>query len=495
MTPEAPDALHRPRRIVVIGNGMTGARFAEETARRDPEGRRVHLTVVGEEEGPAYNRVLLPGVVEGAYAPGDIALPQPQAPGLTRRTGTAATRIDPARRRVDLDDGDHLDYDDLVLATGARAALPPLEGLRAPDGGPGEGVTALRDLADCRRLRALVRPGAPVVVLGGGVLGLETARALAAAGTRVSVVESSPWIMRRQIDRAAAEVLAGAYTALGVAVHSWRVAARWTPGTGLELDDGRVLPGDAVVVTAGVRPATALAEAAGLAVEGGVLVDDRLSTSDPRVHAIGDCARHPAGGAGLVRPGYAQAAALADLLTGADPAARYTGARPLTRLKAAGIDLTAMGEADPEGGGAAAGEEVHTVTVSDPGRGRYARLNLRGDRISGAVLLGFPDAAPEVSRLFEAGAPVPEDRLALLQGFAAGAPAGAGAEEEAPVCRCNAVTRTGIERAWLDGARTRAAVAEATRATTGCGGCIRDVDALLAGLGSRQGEQEAAAAR
>ncbi|MFW5417988.1 NAD(P)/FAD-dependent oxidoreductase [Nocardiopsis sp. CNT-189] len=490
MTPDAP---HPPRRIAVIGNGMTGARFAEEVARRDPGGRRVRLTVVGEEEGPAYNRVLLPGIVEGAYAPGDIALPEPQAPGITRRTGTAAVRIDPARRRVDLDDGDRLDYDDLVLATGARAALPPLEGLRAPDGGPGDGVTALRDLADCRRLRALVRPGAPVVVLGGGVLGLETARALAAAGARVSVVESSPWIMRRQIDRAAAEVLARAYTALGVAVHSWRVAARWAPGTGLELDDGRVLPGDAVVVTAGVRPATALAEAAGLAVDGGVLVDDRLSTSDPRVHAIGDCARHPAGGAGLVRPGYEQAAALADLLTGADPAARYTGARPLTRLKAAGIDLTAMGEADPEpgGGGAAdAAGQVQTVTVSDPGRGRYARLNLRGDRISGAVLLGFPDAAPEVSRLFEAGAAVPEDRLALLQGLPAAAPEGPGAEEEAPVCRCNAVTRTGIERAWLDGARTRAAVAEATRATTGCGGCVRDVDALLAGMGSGRGERE-----
>src|SRR5690606_2691423 len=187
---------------------------------------------------------------------------------------------------------------DLVLATGVGAALPPLEGLRAPDGGPGEGVTALRDLADCRRLRALVRPGAPVVVLGGGVLGLETARALAAAGTRVSVVESSPWIMRRQIDRAAAEVLAGAYTALGVAVHSWRVAARWTPGTGLELDDGRVLPGDAVVVTPGVRPATAPAQAAGLAVEAGALVDGRAAPGHPGTPALRAGRGRRAGGGG-----------------------------------------------------------------------------------------------------------------------------------------------------------------------------------------------------
>lgn len=484
-----------PRRIAVVGNGMAGARFAEEAARRDPEGRRVRLSIVGAEPGPAYNRVLLPGVLEGAYRADGIALPRPAAGAASWRTGTTAVELEPAARRVVLDDGGHLDYDDLVLATGARAALPPLPGVRAADGGPGAGVTALRTLADAARLQALVRAGAPAVVLGGGVLGLEAARALAAAGVRAAVVESSPWIMRRQLDRAGADVLAGAYARLGVAVHSWRVAARWIPGAGLELDDGRVLAGDALVVTAGVRPAVELAEQAGLAVEGGVVVDDRLATSDPRIHAIGDCARHPGGGAGLVQPAYTQAGVLADLLTGADPAARYTGARPMTRLKATGIDLTAMG--DPGSDGAPPGPEegageADTVTVSDPLRGRYARLDVRGGRISGAVLLGFPDAAPEVARLFESGAAVPEDRLALLQGLPAAVPDGGEAGEDLPVCRCNGVTREGIEAAWLDGARTRTAVAEATRATTGCGGCIRDVDALLAGLEAPQAGRPAA---
>ncbi|MFJ9553417.1 FAD-dependent oxidoreductase [Nocardiopsis sp. NPDC101807] len=470
-----------PRQIVVVGNGMVGARFAEEVARLDPKGERVHVSVVGTEPHAAYNRVLLSGIVAGDYSADQIRLPVPDTPGVTVRTGVTATALDTERRTVALDDGSHLAYDELVLATGARAAFPPITGATAPDGAPGEGVTALRDLADCHRLLALARPGAPVVVLGGGVLGLEAARGLVGRGARVSVVESSPWIMRRQIDQPAARILADRYSALGVAVHSWRVASRWIPGTGLEMDDGRILPGDALVVTAGVRGNTELAADAGIEVEHGILVDDALSTSDARVHAIGDCAQHPGGGAGLVQPGWEQAGVLARRLTGAAPNALYTGARPLTRLKAEGIELTAFGrvhEADDA-------EGLETVTISDPYGGRYAKLSVCEEKVVGAVLLGFPEAAATLSQLFDTGAPVPADRLALLQGLPTAAPEGQGAVAEAPVCRCNAVTRTDIEQAWLDGARTREAIAETTRATTGCGGCVRDVNALLSGMGAQ----------
>ncbi|WP_131098499.1 FAD-dependent oxidoreductase [Streptomonospora litoralis] len=465
-------STHPARRIAVIGNGMTGSRFAEEVARRDPAGERVRVSLVGAEDEPAYNRVLLPGVLAGRYSPADIRLPVPETPAVAVRTGTAARSLDTARRRVELDDGTGLDYDELVLATGARAAFPPIPGLAAADGAPEDGVTALRDAADCRRLSALARPGGPVVVLGGGVLGLEAARALAERGMRVSLVESSPWIMRRQIDRPAAGILAELYSRLGVAVHSWRVAARWIPGTGLELDDGRVLPGDALVVTAGVRADTELAAAAGIDVDHGVRVDDTLATSAPRVHAIGDCAQHPGGGSGLVQPGWEQAAVLADLLTGTRPASRYTGARPVTRLKAEGIELTAMGETEAD-------DTAETVTIADPHGGRYAKLSVRDERIAGAVLLGFPDPAAAVAQMFDSRAPVPADRLALLTGRPTPAPEQAG---PAPlVCRCNAVSRDDLETAWLDGARTREDIARTTRATTGCGGCTRDVDALLSG--------------
>ncbi|MEY9212109.1 NAD(P)/FAD-dependent oxidoreductase [Thermobifida halotolerans] len=470
---------HQPRHVVVIGHGMVGARFVDEVARRDPDGDRLRVTVVGAEpEGP-YNRILLSEVVNGRLAEADLALPETVMPRLTVRSGRAATAIDPAARTVALDDGSSLDYDELVLATGARAVLPPMPGATVPSGAPAEGVTALRDLADCRRLKALVRPGAPVVVLGGGVLGLEAARALSQTGARVNLVESSTWLMRRQLDQDAARVLQGHYNRLGITVHSWKVAVRWIPGTGLELDDGRVLAGDALVVTAGVRPRTELAAEAGLDVEHAIVVNDSLTTSDPRVHAIGDCAQHPGGGGGLVQPGYEQAAVLADLLTGAAPHARYTGARPATRLKADGIDLVSFGEPDAE--------DAETVTVNDAHGGRYAKLSVRDDRVVGAILLGFPDSAATIGQLYDHGSPVPQDRLALLLG---GALPDTSAEEADPdatlVCRCNAVSRARLESAWLDGARTKDAVAAATRATTGCGGCTRDVNALLSSWNNGQ---------
>ncbi|MEE2047282.1 (2Fe-2S)-binding protein, partial [Nocardiopsis tropica] len=172
---------------------------------------------------------------------------------------------------------------------------------------------------------------------------------------------------------------------------------------------------------------------------------------------------------------------LARRLTGTAPNALYTGARPLTRLKAEGIELTAFGrvhEADDA-------EGLETVTISDPYGGRYAKLSVCEEKVVGAVLLGFPEAAATLSQLFDTGAPVPADRLALLQGLPTAAPEGQGAVAEAPVCRCKAVTRTDIEQAWLDGARTREAIAETTRATTGCGGCVRDVNALLSGMGAQ----------
>ncbi|PSK98805.1 assimilatory nitrate reductase electron transfer subunit [Murinocardiopsis flavida] len=477
-----------PRHAVVVGHGMVGARFAEEVARRDPGGLRLRLTVVGAEpEGP-YNRILLPDVLAGRLGAGDLALPALPEGAADVRHGTAATAIDPARRSVVLDTGERLGYDELVLATGAAAVLPPLPGVAHGDGTPAPGVSALRDLGDCRRLMALVRPGAPVVVLGGGVLGLEAARALAGRGARVHLVESAPWIMRRGLDQQAAGILAGHYEALGVTVHAWRTAARWLPGTGLELDDGQVLAGDALVVTAGVRANSGLASAAGLAVDGGVLVDDLLGTSDPRIHAIGDCARHSGGGGGLVASGWEQAAVLADLVTGAAPGARYRGARPVTRLKAEGIELTSLGEPDADA-------SAETVTLADPPGGRYAKLSVRDGRVAGAILLGFPDSAAVIARLYTAASPVPADRLALLLGGAVGgagtgdAGTSAGAVSEAAadplVCLCNGVTRSTIEDAWLDGARTRDAVAAATRATTGCGGCVRDVGTLLGSLAEK----------
>lgn len=457
---------------------MVGSRFAQEVARLAPTGDCVHVTVIGNEPRPAYNRLLLSEVLAGHHTPHTIGLPQPPADHVLVRTATTATTLNLHTRTLGLDDGTYLDFDELVLATGADALFPPVSGLRAPDGGPGQGVSALRDVPDCERILSMLKPGAPAVVLGGGVLGLEIARGLAVRGIRVSVVESSPRIMHRQIDRSAARILTRRYTELGVQVHSGRVASRWIPDVGLELDDGCVLAGDALVVATGVRAATALAERAGLRTDRGVLVDDHLTTSHPRVHAIGDCAQHLGGGEGLVEPGWEQASVLARRLTGVAPQATYTGARPVTRLKAQGIDLTAFGQVHTDFD--EVGETTETVTVSDPHGGRYAALTVEDRHVVGAVLLGFPEAAAVLTGFYDSDAPVPDDRLALVQGL----PAVTGATQEEPgddplVCRCNAVRRGDLEHAWSKGARNRQAVAHATRATTGCGGCTRQVQDLL----------------
>lgn len=452
---------------MVVGHGMAGARFAEEVRRRDPRGDRVALTVLGAERWPAYNRVLLSTVLAGGLRPDMVALPVVDDVDL--HTGVTARAIDRDARVVRAADGAEHPYDELVLATGCRAWLPPIDGLgddAAPDV-PARGVSLFRDLDDCARILAAAEPGARIAVVGGGLLGVEAARGLAGRGVAVTLVHPAGHLMERQLDAGAGAVLAGALGALGVDVRCGVAAKAWDPDAGLDCDDGARIAADAVVVATGVRANTELAAEAGLAVDRGVLIDDRLATDDGRVHAIGDCAQHAGAAAGLVQSAWEQAAVLADLLTGTDPAARYRGTRPVTRLKATDIDLAAVG--DP-----AAGDEQ--VRISEARRGRYGVLALRDDRVVGAVLLGLPDAAATITGLYDSGAPAPEDRLALLLGRAlAGAAVPAADPGRMPgdtvVCRCNTVTKNALVAAWREGATTVDALSRRTRAGTGCGSC------------------------
>lgn len=463
---------------MVIGHGMVGARLTEEIRRRDPDGARVALTVLGAEPRPAYNRVLLSTVLAGGLGPGMVALPA--VDGVDLHVGVAATGIDRTARVVHAEDGTTHPYDELVLATGCRAWLPPVDGFGGGAGGggragagagagdvPAPGVSAFRDLDDCERIRAAAVPGARIAVVGGGLLGVEAARGLAGRGVAVTLVHPRTHLMENRLDAGAGAVLAAALGAVGVDVRCGVTAKAWDPATGLDCDDGSRIAADGVVVAAGVRANTALAAGAGLAVDRGVLVDDRLATADGRVHAVGDCAQHAGAAPGVVQSGWEQAAVLADLLTGADPAARYRGTRPVTRLKATGIDLAAVGGIDP-------GDEQ--LRVSDPRGGRYGVLALRDDRVTGAVLIGLPDAAATIIGLFDSGRPAPEDRLALLLGRAVPPDAAPAAEParmpgSAVVCRCNTVTKNALVTTWRAGARDVEELCRRTRAATGCGGC------------------------
>ncbi|MGV9851135.1 NAD(P)/FAD-dependent oxidoreductase [Streptomyces sp. NPDC003442] len=297
----------------------------------------VEVTIIGEEPHPAYNRVLLAEVLAGRYAPEIIALPAPAA-GVRRLSGVRVVRIDRPTAEVVCDDGRRVPYDALVLATGSNPVLPPLRGLFEPDGHDlPDGVHAFRTMDDCLALGAAVRPGARAVVIGGGLLGVSAARALAQRGAQVVLAQQSEHLMERQLDPGASGVLRRHMAALGVEVHTeCRVRGLRTRATdagrfvkAVELADGYALEADLVVLACGVRPRVGLARAAGVEVARGIVIDDELRTSDPRVFAIGDCAEHAGVVYGLAGAAQEQADVLAGLLSPTPPLPEPMGLRPL----------------------------------------------------------------------------------------------------------------------------------------------------------------------
>jgi assimilatory nitrate reductase electron transfer subunit len=468
--------------IVIVGNGMAGHRLAQSVRRRRGD---LAVTVLGAEPRSAYNRVLLSAVLAGTHTAESVELP---GTGAEVRLDAQVVGIDTQARRITLADESVLGYDELVLATGSRAVIPPVEGLAGPDGSPGRDVVAFRTIEDCARIAGLAERG-PMAVVGGGLLGVEAARGLAGLGVDVTVVHPVGHLMERQLDPGGGSVLAGVLGRLGVRLRLGVAAVSWQPATALPgdaklgrltLTDGSTLDVAGVVVSAGVAPQTWLARRAGLKIGRGIVVDDRMATSVPRVHAIGECAEHQGTCYGLVGPCWDQADVLADLLTGADPHARYTGSALVTRLKARDVDLAAMGEI-----GAGSLPDGELVQISDATRGRYGALALRSGRVAGAVLLGLPEATGPVIQLFDSGAPAPTDRFALLLGRAVGGPvteSPAQLPARAVICRCNGVIKGELVNAWSGGARTPAALSATTRAGTGCGSCVSAVEGLCTWL-------------
>ncbi|MFD8535678.1 NAD(P)/FAD-dependent oxidoreductase [Streptomyces rubrogriseus] len=394
-------------RVVVIGAGLAGVTLA----RRLGELGTPALTL-GDEEHRPYNRVLLAEVLAGRYGPEVIALPAPAALLRGRVTG-----IDRAGRTVRCADGSVIAYDTLVLATGSNAVLPPLRGLFTPDHELPEGVHAFRTMDDCLGLSKAVRPGVRAVVIGGGLLGVSAARALAVRGAQVVLAQQSERLMERQLDPAASALVRRHLEGLGVEVHTeCRVRDVRSVGgavRSVEMGDGYALGADLVVLACGVRPRAGLAREAGLAVGKGVLVDDELRTSDPHIRAIGDCAQHADRVYGLAAPALEQAGALAELLAG-DGTARYTGTRSLTRLTLTGsggsfdpLDLAAFGETDPR-----PGDDV--VQLADATRGTYRKVVVRDDRLVGGVLVGELGTVGALARAWEGAEPLPSDGGPLL---------------------------------------------------------------------------------
>ncbi|MER6525329.1 FAD-dependent oxidoreductase [Streptomyces sp. NPDC001508] len=429
-------------RVVVIGAGLAGERLARRLAELGAS-----ALLVGEEEHRPYNRVLLAEVLAGRYDPEVIALPAPARLVRARVTG-----IDRAARLVRCADGSQIAYDTLVLATGSNPVLPPLRGLFGAGGHElPEGVHAFRTMDDCLGLAKALRPGVRAVVVGGGLLGVSAARALAVRGAQVVLAQQAERLMERQLDPNASRLVLRHLTDLGVevhtecrvrdvhstdrATHSTDRTIRSTDGTirsasstirstdrtthstdrtirstggavrSVELADGYVLDADLVVLACGVRPRVGLAAGAGLAVRRGILVDDELRTSDPHIRAVGDCVQHAGTVYGLAAPALEQADALAGLLTGR-PGSKYTGTRSLTRLTLAGdgspFDLAAFGETEPR-----PGDDV--VQLADATRGTYRKVVVRDDRLVGGVLVGELGTVGTLARAWEGAEPLPDD--------------------------------------------------------------------------------------
>ncbi len=399
--------------LVVIGKGMAATRLVEALSARALG--RYAIAVIGEEPRPAYNRVLLSSVLAGEMATEDTEL-KPAAwwrdRGVTTLYGRAATSIDRVARTVMLSDGTVIPYAKLVLATGSQPIRLPIPGADLP------GVVTFRDHRDVAAMQQAAARGARCIVIGGWLLGIEAAYGLQRCGADVTLVHLMDRLMERQLDAPAAAILKGSLEAKGIAV-ALSAASERILGTarveGLALADGRQIPADMIVLAAGIRPQTALARAAGIACNRGILVDDGLTTDDPAIFAIGECAEHRGVVHGLVEPAYQQAAVLAARLAG-DGAAFYAGSLTATNLKVSGIGVFSAGRVDAQ-----AGDDE--LVLADGPAGLYRKLVLREDRLVGALLVGDTRDALWFQSLIADRRPVGAMRDLLVFGRAFAAPA------------------------------------------------------------------------
>ncbi len=363
--------------LVVIGNGMAAARLCEELAQRALG--RYAIAVIGQEPQLAYNRVLLSSVLAGEVAASETVL-KPASwwrdRGVTLCYGAPVTAVDLSARCVTLAGGRTLDFAKLVFATGSRAIRLPLPGAELP------GVVTFRDLADVASISRAARGGTRVVVIGGGLLGIEAAYGLAKAGAKVTLVHLMDRLMERQLDARAAAMLKRAVEAKSIEVLLDTATARFS-GDGrveaVEFKDGRNITADMVVVAVGIRPNAEIAAAAGLSVNRGIIVDDHLATGAPGIFAIGECAEHRDVCYGLIEPANEQARVLAARLAGRDVS--YGGSINATNLKVSGVHVFSAGDFLGTAG-------TESVVLADAGLGTYKKLVIAGGRLVGAVLYG-----------------------------------------------------------------------------------------------------------
>jgi nitrite reductase (NADH) large subunit len=475
-------------RLVLVGNGMAGVRTLEELLKIAPD--LYEITVFGSEPHPNYNRILLSPVLAGEQTVEQIVL-NPlswyEEQGITLHLGKTVVGVDRKRRVVTATDGQggqiEAEYDRLLLATGSNPFILPVPGKDL------KGVIAYRDIADTNAMIDAATRFKHAVVIGGGLLGLEAANGLSKRGMSVSVVHLMPWLMERQLDDVAGGLLRKSLEERGLQFHMGAqteclLGHEQGPNAGrvraLRFKDGTELPADLVVMAAGIRPNTQLAEKIGIHCNRGIVVTDTLQTvTDPRIYSVGECAAHRGIAYGLVAPLFEQgkvcATHLAEFGIG-----RYTGSQVSTKLKVTGIDLFSAGNF-------AGGAGTEEIVLSDPYAGVYKKLVIQDDKLIGACLYGDTVDGSWYFKLLRDGRSVNDIRDRLMFGESnigdtghEGHNKAAAMADSDEVCGCNGVNKGAICKAIKEkGLFTLDEVRKHTKASASCGSCTGLVEQLL----------------
>ena len=462
------------KQLVIVGNGMAPGRMLEYLLKADPEA--FHITMFNAEPRVNYNRLMLSPVLAGEKTYEDIITHDEDwyaRWGIILHKNTRINRIDVSNKTVTSESGLTKHYDKLVIATGSEPIIIPIPGHDLP------GVLVYRDLDDVEKMLSAAREHKHAVVIGGGLLGLEAAAGLSEQGMDVTLIHLDSHLMNRQLDEPAGYLLAESMRSRGITVLV-NACTEFIEGdekvTGVKLKDGRYIPADLVVMAAGIRPATAVAEMAGLAVNRGILVDDDLSTSGADVYALGECVEHRDQCYGLVAPLYEMARVLADQLLGVP--SQYQGSTVSTKLKVSGIDVFSAGDITER--------NDEEIVVRDAAMGVYRRLIIKDNRISGVVLYGDTTDSAWYLDLLKQRTDVSEQRstLAFGQLLQRGTDvdptaAVAALADNSEVCGCNGVCKSVVVNAINAGSHDLESVRSCTKASASCGSCTGLVEQLL----------------
>ena len=459
-------------KLVVIGNGMAGVACVDQILKHTTE---FDITIFGDETHVNYNRIMLSSVLAGEKEFEDIVLNDIawyRRHGIKPRLGVRIEAIDREARTVTGADGSVTGYDRLIIATGSNAFVPPIEGT-----GKG-GVFVWRTMDDTRQLVELCGPGMKAVVIGGGLLGLEAARGLQVRGCDVTVVHLASHLMERQLDPAGGGYLTQKMNSLGINVltsKSTRALLGNGHVQGLRFADGSEIEAHIVVIAAGIKPNVAVAKLAGIEVNRGIVVNDHMETSDPRIYAVGECTEHRGQLFGLVAPLFDQGKVLAAAITG-NHGNGFEPSAPASKLKIMGVDVFSAGDLDESKPG------TEAVRFEDPSLGIYKKLVLRDSRLVGVILVG--DAADDHRYMdwIRTKKDLTKERRYLLTPppAADGGLDVAQMADSETVCGCLGVSKGAIVEAIREhGISTMPQLKDRTRASTGCGSCGSLCQSLL----------------